>query len=151
MSWQCSWRVSIGFVVSAMGVALTAVSAPSRADEAYLCAPDKVVYVSTADLPKLKRTDPCIAAYYGLTVETPAKPAAAVAASIKPSTPLPAKKPAAVVLKPLAEAEATSRPSVQPAQLAALTPPSAMPATDYRNVKILNASRPDDAWFRHTK
>lgn len=151
MSWQCSRRVSIGFVVSATGVALTAVSAPSRADEAYLCAPDKVVYVSTADLPKLKRTDPCIAAYYGLTVETPAKPAVAVTATIKQAAPLPEKKPVAIALKPLTETEAVSRASVQPAQLAALTPPSAMPGTDFRNVKILNASRPDDAWFRHTK
>ena len=88
MSWQCSRRVSIGFVVSATGVALTAVPAPSRADEAYLCAPDKVVYVSTADLPKLKRTDPCIAAYYGLRLAAhywPAKLLAALGNSSLPA------------------------------------------------------------------
>lgn len=153
-----SWPISIGFFVSA--VAIGAMSLPVRADEAYLCGPDKVIYVSAADLPNMKRTNACVAAYYGLKVEASAKAVADVPAEPKRATvaQVPDAKPAKaaqVALKPISELEPSTRAAEKPVRQAALAvasaTPVALPGTDYRNVKILNAANPEDAVYRHTK
>ncbi len=151
MSWQCSRWVSIGFFGVASGVALSAATAPARADEAYLCGPDKVVYVSTADLPRMKRTDACIAAYYGLTVEASARPADAAQAVATAASTKAAAKAVLVDLKPVVDVDPPLRDGAQTVRHASLAPPRAAPDTDFRNVKILNAADPGEAWFRHTK
>ncbi|NOT70295.1 MAG: hypothetical protein HOP09_03130 [Hyphomicrobium sp.] len=133
-------------------LALAAMSASALADEAYLCGPDRIVYVSVADLEMKKRTDPCIAAYYGLKIEEPAKQEAAAPAPVaaKPAPPTPA--PALIAeLKPLSDAEVAPRVIGRPGRQASLETPRAMPGTDYRNVKILNAATPDAAWFHHVR
>ena len=43
-----SWRVSLGFAVTIASSVLIQSAAPVRADEAYLCGPDTVVYVAVA-------------------------------------------------------------------------------------------------------
>lgn len=133
---------------------------PVVADEAYLCGPDSVIYVSVADLPKMKRTNACIAAYYGLKIEaseeqplqTAEKPSLSGA---KPSTiPVKAQRKNAAahaVLKPLLEPEASGRASAAQMRQASLARPTATPGTDYRNVKIINATSDEDAVFRHTR
>lgn len=133
---------------------------PVVADEAYLCGPDQVIYVSVADLPKMKRTNACIAAYYGLKVE--ASEEQPVQAAEKPS--LSRSKPSTVagnaqrknvaahaVLKPLLEPEASGRTSATNMRQASLARPVTAPGTDFRNVKIINAASDDDAVFRHTR
>ncbi|MGB4865024.1 MAG: hypothetical protein WBP38_03910 [Hyphomicrobium sp.] len=143
------WQVSLRAMGAALVAAVIACPASAQADEAYLCGPDKVVYVSAADLPMKKRTDPCIAAYYGLTVEAGAHAATSTSD---------AKTAAASVqaeLKPLSDTEIPSSTTRQDQRQAALAPvrepPRAMAGTDYRNVKILNAATPDSAWFHHNK
>ena len=146
-----SWRVGSYFSVALAASALGLFGAEAHADEAYLCGPDKVVYVAVADLEMKKRTDPCIAAYYGLKVEDAAK-ATPVAAAEKVSLSKSAEiKPVPVDLKPLSDAEVPDRVTRKLQRQASLEPPRAMAGTDFRNVKILNAASPDDAWFRHTK
>lgn len=138
-------------------VAISVFAHPASADEAYLCGPDSIIYVSAADLPKMKRTNACIAAYYGLTVETP-EPQAKVPAVAKPSAN--ATKPQAAAraktavqaaLKPLVEPDAATPAAPQAIRQAALTRPFAAPGTDYRNVRVLNATSDEAAVFRHTK
>jgi hypothetical protein len=146
-----SWRVSVGFAVTVTAAAFSLSAIPVRADEAYLCGPDKVVYVAVEDLELRKRTDPCIAAYYGLKVE-----AAVEVTPIAATPPVKLEKAAltkTVVagLKPLSDAEIPDRISKKPERQAALDPPRATPGTDYRNIKILNAASAGDAWYRHTK
>ena len=138
-------------------LALSVFAHPVAADEAYLCGPDRIVYVSAADLPKMKRTNACIAAYYGLTVDVPqpqAKaPAAAkpVANAAKPTANLRANPNVQAALKPRVEPDITARTTLLPQRQAALVAPRAVPGTDYRNVRILNATSDDAAVFRHTK
>lgn len=134
---------------------------PAVADEAYLCGPDSVIYVSVADLPKMKRTNACIAAYYGLKVEASEQQPAQSAAN-KRSLPVsrPSTMPANVqrknteahaALKPLVEPEALVRDVAIEARQASLVRPLTAPGTDFRNVKIINATSDDDAVFRHTR
>lgn len=133
---------------------------PVVADEAYLCGPDSVIYVSVADLPKMKRTNACIAAYYGLKVEASEAQPAQLAekrslAISKPST-MPANaqrknSDAHAALKPLVEPEALVRDVAIETRQASLARPVTAPGTDFRNVKIINATSDEDAVFRHTR
>lgn len=128
-----------------------------RADEAFLCGPDTVVYVKPDELELRKRTDPCIARYFGLTVTS----ADAEAANKTPTAsqsrePAPAKGAAAarknIALKSLQAPETDDRVTPPPvARTASLQTPVAAPGTDYRNVRVINASSPSDQWFKHTR
>lgn len=130
---------------------------PAVADEAYLCGPDSVIYVSVADLPKMKRTNACIAAYYGLKVEAseqqpankrslPVSRPSTMAANVQRKNP-----EAHAALKPLVEPEALVRDVAIEARQASLVRPLTAPGTDFRNVKIINATSDEDAVFRHTR
>ncbi len=80
----------------------------ANAAEGFVCGPDRIVYVEAHELEEKKRTDPCVAAFFGLKVETPsatqpvATPMAGPAATPvvapqpagpKPSAVQPARKP----------------------------------------------------------
>lgn len=145
-----SWRLSISFAVAVSAGAMGVVSSPVRADDAYLCGPDKIVYVALADLENMKRTDPCIAAYYGLKVEAPVQ-AAVKTAPDKLADANKSERHEAPQFKGLSEPEVPGRISRNASRQASLEPPRASEGTDYRNVKILNASAPDAAWYRHTR
>lgn len=140
-------------------VAISVFAQAAVADEAYLCGPDSIIYVSAADLPHMKRTNACIAAYYGLKVEetsTPAllsKPASkpVAAAKAKSIADARAKTVVQAALKPQIAPEPSARVDSAPIRQASLAPVSAAPGTDYRNVRILNATSDGDAVFHHTK
>jgi len=116
-----------------------------RADEAYLCEDGRIVKVALGKLEDLKRTDACIAAYYGLKIKPASRletgaiaptvndPAIPAAASPHPVTP--------VAAKPRARSETLLRSSSQPLRAAT--------GTDYRNVVVLNAAPGAPAVFRH--
>lgn len=145
---------------------LSTAAGSARADEAFLCGPDTVVYVKPSELEAKKKSDPCIARYFGLEVAMPAPssaPASGGSAASKDvtrkavdasSTALAGKTVAdtAVALKTLAapETEAHNR-DIAPTRTAAAAPPAPQPGTDYRNVRVINASSPDEQWFKHTR
>ena len=147
-----SWRISVAvpLVVSLSGIAGQADLA--RADDAYLCGPDNVVYVNAADLEAKKHSDPCIAAYYGITIETPANTALKSASSEAPRdvAQLAAHK---ITLKSSYLSEASSRVRLghKMERHTLMAPPLASQGTDFRNVKIINASSADEQWFRHQR
>jgi hypothetical protein len=143
-----SWRVSVGFAVAASAGASCLLSLPVRADDAYLCGPDRVVYVAAADLEMKKHSDPCIAQYYGIKIDEAPKtaavtPVAAAAAKIATLD--------SAELRLLGDAEVPDRAARRPERQASLEPPRAMAGTDFRNVRILNAASPDGAWFHHSR
>jgi hypothetical protein len=139
-----AWQMTAGFAGTAISVVLGFCPATAKADEAYLCGPDTVVYVAAADLEAKKRSDPCIAAYYGLKVETAAK----VATNAAEQT---LKSAAAPELKTLAASEIPDRVASRRERQAALVMPAASEGTDYRNVRVLNAASSDQMWFKHSK
>lgn len=128
-------------------------AASVRADEAFLCGPDTVVYVKVDELEFKKRTDPCIARYFGLTVDNAAasdKDAARASGKQKAAAAVAAPKD--IALKSLQAPETAER--VTPPALersASLQQPMSAPGTDYRNVKVINASSAADQWFKHTR
>lgn len=139
-------RLSLGFPLFAT-LSLCAAADSARAAEGYLCGANTVVYVEPQDLELKKRTDPCIASYYGLHVDAVAEP--------KP-TPSPKSAPAKTSK---ATPVAKLRPSVGADASAAVRAPRvrhasaviAAPDTDYRNVRVLNPETPEEAVYRHTK
>ncbi len=142
-----AWRISVGFAVTAASLVLGGATGVARADDAYVCGPDKIVYVAVEDLEAKKRSDPCIAAYYGLTVDTVIKTAAEAtpqAAASAPTTIL-------AELKTLTASDVPERVRASREQHALLVAPHAAPGTDYRNIRVLNASSPDSMWFLHSK
>lgn len=191
---------------------LAEIGAPvaALADEAYVCEGGRIVYVAFGDLERLKRTDACIAAHYGLQIAPTApvaeagatkafngkargkqaKANAAVPVATAPPNPDAAPQDAAapvagapiatapVATAPVATAPAgpaqrasrASRPGRpgQPAVSGAVSLPvrsiavrrvveegkppreiTPAPSTDYRNVRILNATPAAPQWFRH--
>lgn len=124
----------------------------ARADEAYLCGPDSVVYVKTEELEQKKRTDPCVAAYYGLKVEAKVEAPAAVPAGHggPPKTTVGKSAPDIGLKKSVAERQ---RKAVieENEQHAALLPAAASPGTDFRHVRVINASSRDEEWFYHAR
>ncbi len=133
----------------------------AHADEAFLCGPDTVVYVKPAELELKKRTDPCIAAYYGLQVEpkASAKDPAKTAENGGAPKPEPVEgarrgAPAAsspVELKRLPAPEHDAPVRTVEERSASLSPPLPAPGTDYRNVRVINASSPGEEWYRHLR
>lgn len=152
-----SWRVSVGWLMTLFGVAASGITGPAHAADAYLCGPDQIVYVEVAELEHKKRTDPCIAAYYGLKIDSPetahlSKPVAVTSpASAKSDVAgLASKSPTS--LRKLADVDLAA-PAIRAVgrQAALNLAPFASPNTDYRNVRILNAATAEDAWYRHTR
>ena len=120
-----------------------------RADEAYLCDAGRIVRVAPGKLEDLKRTDPCIAGYYGLKVDAapPKSDARLETGALAP----PPASPAA----PAHPAPAAKAPARASALAAAVKEPASAPraaaGTDYRNVVLLNAAPGAAAVFRHER
>lgn len=142
----------------------------ARADEAFLCGPSSLVYVKSEDVEARKKTDPCVAAYFGLTVPPAATPALGPAAPAEAGQSRQAGAPAVrTIARPKADAAAAARPDfktfaasetpetasaashVSTAFLAPPVLPSPAPDTDFRNVRIINAEPGGEQWFKHVK
>lgn len=138
--------------LAALAIAAAGVSATPAAfaDEAFLCGTDRVVYVKPGELEELKRTDPCIAGYFGLTVSAPPGEPATSAAATPPT--LDFKKSLG---GPDDQASATGPAPWRFAQAGATAkhraPPVASPGTDFRNVRLINAESGSDSWYRHDR
>jgi hypothetical protein len=129
-----------------------------RADEAYLCDGGRIVKVPFGKLEELKRTDACIAAYYGLKVVpatrletgTITPPAPVVSATTTQQTAI-----ALPLDGPRSEPNMSVAPLPKPApvrQASAEKPiVRAAAGTDYRNVVLLNPAPGDPAIFRHDR
>lgn len=152
--------VGLAFASAVAGAGLVDVR-PAHADEAFLCGPDTVVYVKLEDLELKKRTDPCIAAYYGLQVEPKASakdPAKTVenGGAPKPEPVEEARRGAPAVSNPVELKRLPAPEHDAPVRnveerSASLSPPLATPGTDYRNVRVINASSPGEEWYRHLR
>ena len=140
----------LAFALSALGTAPGA-----RADEAYVCDAGRVVYVKPGELEAMKRTDACIARYFGIEISTPpAQPTISKSETVAPAASAPAVK-----LKTLDEFSSDARASgkaanVKFAEAHSVIPhsaPVAAPGTDFRNVRLINAVPGEDGWYRHTQ
>lgn len=127
-----------------------------RADEAYLCEGGRIVKVAPGQLEDLKRTDACIAAYHGLTIEAAPRnrDSRLETGALAPPTANPASvaRPApASAAKRTARAPAAAPAMREPAPAPRAAPPRATDGTDYRNVVLLNAAPGSNAVFRHER
>lgn len=144
--------------IAALAVAVSSLTAcpNARADEAYVCDANRVVYVKPGELESMKKTDPCIAGYYGLTVAAPPSKGANVpmlsGAKNAQTTP-------AIEFKTLEAPENHASGEVAAPYRVAMAgvgvvqahrgPPVAALDTDFRNVRLINAGPDSDGWYRH--
>lgn len=144
-------------VFSSAGFFATLLAAgTSLADEAYVCDGGRLVYVKLGELEHLKRTDPCIAGYYGLEIGKGT--AAEKQVADKPgSDGVRNEVPEGGAEKGLAlerEALAQSKAVVAAIPAVASAKPKkaviAAPA-DFRNVLIINATPGTESIFRHER
>jgi hypothetical protein len=156
-------------LLAALGLAAASatLAIPAAADEAYICDAGRIVYVKPGELEHLKRTDPCIAGYYGLPFpaapaeRTAAAPARNKAVVDEAGTAAHAKTAAnGLAMERAARTDAPAKTAAGMAQDATTprteTPapipvPAAARASDFRNVLILNAASDAERIFRHVK
>ena len=137
-----SWRISVGFLAVTSSILQFGSAVPVRADDAFLCGPSTVVYVKADELEFKKRTDPCIAAYFGLPVDEVKKASLEAASKTGAAAGAPFERGAS--FPHAAQGEPLT-------QVAVNTAPVAAAGTDYRNVRIINAEPGAAAWFVHSK
>jgi hypothetical protein len=118
----------------------------AKADDAYICDDGRLVYAKPSTLEKLKATDPCIAKYFKTTPQ-PLPQSAPVAsqptgtnAGALPTPPAPRFKPA-VGAPTTKDARIIDKPKA----------PEAAQGTDFRNVRVINATAGQADIYRHTR
>lgn len=166
----------LGLAVALPVLSIDAGSA--KADDAYVCDSGRIVYVKLGSLEQMKRTDPCIAAHYGIELnpaKTLAEPAADVAeieTVVEPQRRQDDDVPAMALVRTGSEPrhakigarihpDAKKHKGQGTVQLvgtvgriverAPPAPPLAHPETDFRNVRVLNAQPGDSALYRHLR
>lgn len=112
-------RILLVLSIAGLSLAAGALVERVKAEQAFLCEGGRIVYGRGAEVEQLKLTDPCVAGYFGITLERGADPAI-----VKPAMP--------------AELRAT----------AVETPPAPSPVRDAARpeIKILNSRPGDDTW-----
>jgi hypothetical protein len=114
---------------SAVALGLGVMTEGAHAGQTFMCTDGRLLQVKLADLERMKRQEPCVAAYYGIAVQ---------------SVPLPVQRPAL-----------PSKPALKGAQAETAMPREignmAEAASNYRNVRIINARRGQPAWFTHAR
>lgn len=142
---------------TAVSVAITSISLAGNGDvafaaDAYVCGPDKLVYVEIKDLERMKRSDACIADYYGLKIEpkrAEVKTKAIIENEPKFKEPLKTNT-SPIKFKPIVQDDIDNdsrRADLNPAQVTKSPLPSI--DTDYRNVRVINAASEEQSWYRH--
>ncbi len=123
------------------------------AADAYLCEGGRIVKVPFGKLEEMKRSDPCVAAYYGLKVSDASAPAA-TPSSIETGTLSGSPVPGAGVERtepPVQATETRAERKFQQRMAEKPSPPRATPGTDYRNVVLLNPQAGAPTIYRHER
>ncbi|KUO55423.1 MAG: hypothetical protein APF80_06580 [Alphaproteobacteria bacterium BRH_c36] len=152
-AWFCT------FAGTVMIAAVTVL--PARAVETFVCDDGRVLTLTSEQVDALVLTDPCIAKYYGRTIDPAASPAPATPQP--PSTvaaPVAEPPPAVPVDLPLPErrpediAAKLRTLDVDPTAPAGERPPVAIAdvPSDFRNVHIINGAKSGEPqFFKHTR
>jgi hypothetical protein len=126
-----------------------------RADEAFLCENGRIVKVPFGKLDEMKRTNACVAAYFGLKIDAapPIETGAIRSTAPDPSHPVAPLVPKSSDTAPrdAARAEPQTPAPLRKASAEKLPPPRAAVGTDYRNVLLLNPEPGQPAIFRHER
>lgn len=116
------------FAGSLIALGLGLFSEGAQANQTFMCDDGRMVQVKFEDLERRKRTDACVAAHFGLTVQL---------------VPLPRQRPKDFSGRGLKGAQAATpeRPEIG----------AVATSTDYRNVRIINAGPGSTGWYQHTR
>jgi hypothetical protein len=156
----CRWLAAGILLASAAG------HVPASADEIFVCEGGRLVRVDVETFETLKRTDPCVARYYGLEIAA-APPPAPAAAKVSETGALPAPPPSQAA-RPASDTAEVYRSALAATGLvpgrhvrrgegaaqgerAATSKPDRIdvPGDGYRTVAIINAGPGEPALYRH--
>jgi hypothetical protein len=117
----------------------------AKADETFVCAGGGLVHATPEDLPELKRTNPCVAAYFGLTVSAAAAADTAVPPQDQPRVLLSTASQPRAAIAPVERQTVANEvaPQIAPQPVQPRKPPS-----DHRNVHVLNGGNGSGSWYR---
>ena len=94
-----------------------------------MCDDGRLLQVELRQLERMKQSEPCVAAYYGLVVQ---------------SVPLPVRRPARPLRHVRKGSQTTAEPPREIGTMADAT-------TSFRKVRIINARRGSRGWYIHTR
>jgi len=117
------------FAGSLIALGLGLYTEGASAAETFVCDDGRLLQLETRDIQRMKRTDACVAAHYGIQIA---------------KVPLPVQRPnttPSVLLKGTrsVKAEQSGNRTMANANI------------DFRNVRIINAMPGSHAWFRHSR
>jgi len=138
--------------VSAVALVVGAYVEGARAGQFFVCDGGQTVEVEFGDLEKAKRTNPCIAKYFGINLKVAAKPSSVevqqpqtadhATAFFAPD--LPVRKPVRPVLRQ-SQSVAPMSKTLAGREVAGTDP------GNFRRVRIINARPGGAKWFNHTQ
>ncbi|MGF1649768.1 MAG: hypothetical protein ACFCUN_04905 [Hyphomicrobiaceae bacterium] len=163
------------FAWAAIVLSLSPVAGRAAASQVFVCGDGRTVAAATADIERLRRTDPCVAAHFGEVVQRAVLPAT-------PTVPLPKRRPERVgtvradeareqgptgpkieVAGSARAAEPTSemapgerldgarvtlmRPAIEPESVRMERALAELGAGTFDRVKVINAGTPSRSWF----
>ncbi|MEO1281708.1 MAG: hypothetical protein AAFV69_08245 [Pseudomonadota bacterium] len=141
--------VSIFWLTAALFVCLVTLNMPSAsAAETFVCADGTTVTVQSNQLEWMKRTNACVAQYYGLKVQDRSKtPRAGYV--VADGVPLPVRRPASFDAALQGQQALRSTRDLVTGSIGAAG--DAPETGTYRRVLILNAQPGKSRWYNHTQ
>ncbi|HUS96349.1 MAG TPA: hypothetical protein VMX97_06400 [Hyphomicrobiaceae bacterium] len=133
------------FATSVIALVLGTFIEKARADQSFICSDGSLVQVERGDLKRMKRTNACVAAHYGIRLRhTVSLLEKNQQRQLADAVPLPVRKPdmAARLIAPPRIRESRH----DPASVA-----ESRQSSSYRMVRVINAADPRDRWFSHTR
>lgn len=133
------------FAVSAVALVVGSYIERARAGQFFVCEDGRTVEVAFNELDEAKRTDPCVAKYYGLSVAEPAlrgKAGEPVAVGGTVDIVLPVRKPVRVQLRQARDDAPAAKRDLSGQQRMAT-----VDAAGEGRVKIINAKPGEAQWF----
>lgn len=147
----------LGAAVLALVAGIVVEGSRAKAAEVFVCDGGRLVRAKPADLDRLKRTDPCIARYFGLTIADPAaadderapEPVTRASGAKSHGTvePGPAEQVTPILDGGSDDPELTVGRVIEP-EAAPIAPPKPRLPSDHRNVLLLNPEPGASPYFR---
>lgn len=142
------------FTISALALFAGSLVESARSAQLFVCDNGKAIKIESTDLEAAKRTNPCVARYFGLTIKVDQQPKAKrsqQANTVMPSQgadlpiELPVRKPNLAKFRKTVSSHQDVDRRTSPNRIAKAEP------VDFRKVRIINAAPGSAKWFNHRR
>lgn len=141
--------ISLFWISVVLFVCLVGFQGPARAAETFVCAAGSTVTVQSNQIEWMKRTNACVARYYGLEVGDDPGGASSNATVGRYSVPLPERRPQFISAALKAQKALRDTAGMVTGSVGELD--AADERGTFRRVLILNAAPGKSRWYNHTR